>query len=865
MRRCIIILLFLRIASISLCAEQTEILVRGRIVGDKGPLRGVIITHIESGSVSKEYAISDSKGNFSLTVSAPISSKDSLRMSLLGYASKTVPIYGNSWIEVQMDVEPLNIKEAVFVVPKVKQKEDTITYYVQSFIESHDKTISDVLRRLPGVDVMSDGTIFYNGKSIGNLYIEGMDVLGGRYSLLTNNISAEEISKIEVIENHQPIKALAETRSTNGPAINLKLRDSARGKWLGTAEISAGISSNPCALWGGNLFIMHVSPKINSINNLKTNNLGENLQNELQSKSVYDRLVKTGTDNFVSIGINNAPLGDHRVRFNATTLANSSNLWKLKNSDWQIKMSLSYLFDRLESENMSSTIYYLNDSSQTVQEKNETMTRLHEIQARLESELNQKHRFFRNVVNIEGKFTEASQWVTRESPNNQMVKTPSILVLDDIKYISKNDVKLFDVESLNDFSYFTQNLFVVRGDGNTQRQLISVMNFNTNTNISTNFEIKEGLKFSVSAGVKSSVRSLKSILDGMEVVASNPSLFINDIVAAYILPNVKLDMKYSSKKLNIDLSLPVGWGKYWGVNTNQFTYKAIGTVKYTPVPKFSITVWGTASSNELDISNFYNGYILRNYRYLKTGTQNTYPDHYYNITGHLNYRDPVNMFYLDGVAGYSWNMSQASFAQDFMGDYIVLGVEYVPSFGESFYAMMSGNVGLYGINGKIGATINFRDYISTAMYQNGEMTPYMSRFISFVPTFTGRFTGWLSVDYNMRYSYYALFMSGHDTSDVKNMFSHTLTLNITPVKKLDIRFSTEHYFTTITSELTKNTFLLDANIVYQFDNGMKLNLVARNLLNQHSYVYSVFNALQDFSSEYRIRPLNIVVGVSFKF
>lgn len=369
MRRCIIILLFLRIASISLCAEQTEILVRGRIVGDKGPLRGVIITHIESGSVSKEYAISDSKGNFSLTVSAPISSKDSLRMSLLGYASKTVPIYGNSWIEVQMDVEPLNIKEAVFVVPKVKQKEDTITYYVQSFIESHDKTISDVLRRLPGVDVMSDGTIFYNGKSIGNLYIEGMDVLGGRYSLLTNNISAEEISKIEVIENHQPIKALAETRSTNGPAINLKLRDSARGKWLGTAEISAGISSNPCALWGGNLFIMHVSPQINSINNLKTNNLGENLQNELQSKSVYDRLVKTGTDNFVSIGINNAPLGDHRVRFNTTTLANSSNLWKLKNSDWQIKMSLSYLFDRLESENISSTIYYLNDSSQTVQEK----------------------------------------------------------------------------------------------------------------------------------------------------------------------------------------------------------------------------------------------------------------------------------------------------------------------------------------------------------------------------------------------------------------------------------------------------------------------------------------------------------------
>ena len=50
----------------------------------------------------------------------------------------------------------------------------TITYNVGSFAQKQDKTIGDVLKRMPGIDVANNGKIQYQGTDINKFYIEGM-------------------------------------------------------------------------------------------------------------------------------------------------------------------------------------------------------------------------------------------------------------------------------------------------------------------------------------------------------------------------------------------------------------------------------------------------------------------------------------------------------------------------------------------------------------------------------------------------------------------------------------------------------------------------------------------------------------------
>ena len=69
----------------------------------------------------------------------------------------------------------------------------------------------------------------------------------------------------------------------------------------------------------------------------------------------------------------------------------------------------------------------------------------------------------------------------------------------------------------------------------------------------------------------------------------------------------------------------------------------------------------------------------------------------------------------------------------------------------------------------------------------------------------------------------------------------------------------------LTADQAKNTVLLDASVAWRLKGGVELSLTARNLLNQRTYAYSIFNALQQFSCEYRIRPRNILAGVYFTF
>ncbi|MBO5881868.1 MAG: hypothetical protein J6Q21_01350, partial [Alistipes sp.] len=227
-----------------------------------------------------DYCISDKDGNYSLKYDGE---DDKLKVTVTGFnISSQARIIEASSQRVDFDVEysDLEIKEVVVHAASVERHSDTITYNVASFINASDSNIGDVLRKMPGLTVGEAGNIKYNGKEISKLYIEGLDMLNGRYGIATNNVQAKDIARVEVLENHEPIKALKGITIRDQAALNLRLKESAKGTWNGTAELGGGYKP---WMWSGEFSAMYFSKRFQTISMYKTNNMGNDVSREFTS------------------------------------------------------------------------------------------------------------------------------------------------------------------------------------------------------------------------------------------------------------------------------------------------------------------------------------------------------------------------------------------------------------------------------------------------------------------------------------------------------------------------------------------------------------------------------------------------------
>ena len=154
------------------------------------------------------------------------------------------------------------LDEVTVTAPKMEMKgDDTVSYNVASFRAQEDLVIEDVLRKLPGITVRDNGQILYKAKPIAGLTIDGMDLLKGRYGIATRNISPDHIASVEILENHQAIKALKDLVPSDKTYINLKLKASSRGVFLLSAAAGGGYGDR--GLWNAEaapMYFGHSSP-----------------------------------------------------------------------------------------------------------------------------------------------------------------------------------------------------------------------------------------------------------------------------------------------------------------------------------------------------------------------------------------------------------------------------------------------------------------------------------------------------------------------------------------------------------------------------------------------------------------------------
>ena len=164
--------------------SQTKIY--GTLSTEKGKAisgASITLTNLNSDDILN-YDISDNKGFFSISINTKI---EQFQLNIRSMGFKTVvKIIDNKTqtLNFVLEEEITELKEVVIKPNAITKRGDTLNYSVNAFTRQQDRTIADVLKNMPGIEVLSDGKILYQGKPINKYYIEGLDLLEGKYCKL---------------------------------------------------------------------------------------------------------------------------------------------------------------------------------------------------------------------------------------------------------------------------------------------------------------------------------------------------------------------------------------------------------------------------------------------------------------------------------------------------------------------------------------------------------------------------------------------------------------------------------------------------------------------------------------------------------
>ena len=189
------------------------------------------------------YVFSDSLGSFSLMFET---NSDSVKLNVarLGYEPLDQVIAANQkHLDIQLSLsEASKLREIIITEGRpIESQGDTINYFVQPFSDGSEKNVEDLLAKLPGVSVdEQSGTIKYQGEEIKKILLDGDDLTGDNYKVLSKNLSADWLEEVEILKRFTDSRLLHGIQQSNEVAINLKLKEEVKVPLFGTIEPGGG-------------------------------------------------------------------------------------------------------------------------------------------------------------------------------------------------------------------------------------------------------------------------------------------------------------------------------------------------------------------------------------------------------------------------------------------------------------------------------------------------------------------------------------------------------------------------------------------------------------------------------------------------
>ena len=404
MKRLLYIILYIALAA----TASAQVKVTGRVIDLQNKPVSDVIVKLVSGSKTLAFTSTNAKGEYALELKSATSGEVSLQFTHISYEKESERLTLKERLtKVDMVLTPkeVSLKEVTVKPDPLRQRGDTLSYNLASFLKKGDVTLEDGLKNLPGISISDNGAISYMGKGISYFYIGGLDMLGGRYNLATKNIPAEYATQVDIMKHHKHRKIDADEES-DAVAINIKLSKKAQFKPFGQPEFGVGMREDK-VLYAAGATGMMFTDNFQLLASAKYSNSG--------NFGLYDMVNHSGGDTFGSLATDKLPawgqagssVGESVYRTNGY---GSLNAIQKIDSVRLVRINADYTYERMNSSASSEAYYFAGGENIYISESVSPLAKAHRPMFSVKFENNASKHYFSDT------FSARAQFLTNESP-----------------------------------------------------------------------------------------------------------------------------------------------------------------------------------------------------------------------------------------------------------------------------------------------------------------------------------------------------------------------------------------------------------------------------------------------------------------
>ncbi len=829
---------------------SAQTVLTGHVKDTQGePLPNINVLVYKVGSpIIVAHAVSDNGGHYSLSVSIEVDSLDVAASSLF-FEKQTKRIANRSQpLDFTLREEVQELKGVTVQARSIEQRGDTLEYIVGSFVQKQDKSIEDVLKRMPGIEVADDGQITYQGLPIQKFYVEGMDLMGGNYATVSKNLPHQSVSSVEVYENHQPIKMLEDKVESEQASINIRLANNVA--LTGTAKVGVGVWP---FLWNVNLTPMLFSGKMQMLAAYRTNNTGDDLTlftkmltvEDLQS----DRPAKLGEE----LGIKQAatPLfSTNRYLDNQTHLGNLNTLFPI-GENTTLRVNLYYLNDlRKQSVGQSNTIFLAADTI-TYTEQIDNRFRDNRLFGTITLNRNDKAYYMDNKLNFSSAWDKAFGIdINNGTPVHQTLETPALSVDNDLRLIFPIGERLLDFTSFIGYGQTPHRLEV-----DSMIQELNTRQYFTDHAVSLVFTAG---RFTIrpKAGFLFVEREINSQLCDDET----------QVRRRQMKPYLDASVEYKHKRFSVGMELPLSLQSVMVQSENdedQMTKLLFNPSLWSRLKLGDFWTLNASVRMSHRIENYdtwLDGYLLTDYQDLVMRKAPLSLSRTLSGSVGAQFKEPFISLNADLRYGIGHTHSENLYRYQ-VGEGGLSTLEVIALPNNRFYQTLSGSVKKYfsSIRTSIGLKGNLLDSHGVA-WVNGALMNTQNLSFSLSPSVMFKATQWLNVDYSLNYNRLYSFIDGQKRGDITYWRHFGKAFAFLP-KNQTISLTAEYY-----RHQGQPYLFVDAS--YEFSiKQPKLDFEVRwnNIFNSKKYVSYYSGAFSVQETVYMLRPMEVMASVRFRF
>ena len=857
---------------------SAQVKVTGRVIDLQNKPVSDVIVKLVNGTKTLAFTSTNAKGEYAIEMKSAPSGEVTLQFTHISYEKESERLsFKEKAVKVDMLLTPkaVSLKEVTVKSDPLRQKGDTLSHNLASFLGKGDVTLEDGLKRLPGVDVSKNGGISYMGKPISQFNIEGMDLLGGKYNLATRNIPADYVTQVEIVRNHHSRRVEKDVPS-NEVSMNIRLSNKAKFKPFGQEEAGAGYMEDGNdklqALLG--LTGMMFTNKFQTICSVKGGNYKGFARADMIDHFGGSDVSTRATSLFGGFDSGAPPQGQYLYQRNGMATVNGI---LRTDSFTTMKVNADYSYHRATHDISQSTTYLANGGDYvTVSEQTSPLTKIHLPKLSVNYLKNADRVYLSETFVLKGKFEEnEGDVIANGALVEQRRKSSSFEVGNKLFWMGRTEkgarrhvhanVSFKRTPTLRlSFNSLTPSPSPT-GEGSQSPTAYgqTAQSSTFSMDVGSSFQIPIGKTFRLNLPV--SVSAMYDDLETYRVATGD----MNDIRGWAFTPTLNPGFEIHSRNRRFYLSAGIG-AALKGLYYNKLNYTK-------PVLNPSMGINYTFSANsKLSFSTGYTTSIgdmmtlltepmQVDYRSVRTSSGIIGESDTWHTSGEWKWQLPMQYFTLSLAANHSEGKQNTLTSQSVSGIDISNTSLLCDSRSRSTSFSVAVTKNIPNIFTKLGADASYgfgdSEQAITSLEGAADIIKVRSNNYNLHGNASVTPIQWLELRYDIRYAWSRSRYS--EESNTVTSLTHSGAIHIFPIATLDLSLDYDHVRRQITTDTYKRMSLFNASAQYKLKR-LVLRLELDNLLNQRHYAYTLFNGINTYTYDYALCGRTVMLRATFK-